>query len=231
MKLTCCVTIKNRCLLAYQGTDGRPASKLLFPRCIDSFLESASGLPVRLVVADFASTDMPLAGWLPERAAAAGVDLRILSIDDPFFCKGRGLNLAAAAHRDVEHLMFFDTEMLFPRQFFIEGLAAADAGSAYFPICQYETSQDGRAFIWSNGGKGNCVLPRNVYARAHGFPEYTKWGYEDTHFHVAVAGLCPIVRAPLRGFRHMWHPTTPAYRDKYYLSRGQRVNQRPGVRT
>lgn len=223
-QVSCCVAIKNRCVIQHAGL-----KITLFPNTVKSVLAAAAAACVddfELVVADFGSTDMPLADWLPGVCAAHGRELRLLDFSkDQYFCKGRGLNIAAAkAKHDV--LMFMDTEMTFVPAFFTLGLKAVAEGRAYFPICEYSKNPENTRFVWSNGGKGNCMLHRDVFVPAHGWPEYTKWGYEDTRFFEVVQDMVPVHREPLPGFRHMWHPNDPAFKNKHYAEGAKAAVQR-----
>lgn len=84
----------------------------LFPRCIDSVVTATSPSDAfEVVVADFESSDWPLAEWLPSRLGER--QHRIVPVSGPF-SRGRGLN-AAAAQATGDTLFFLDVDMLVPR--------------------------------------------------------------------------------------------------------------------
>jgi glycosyl transferase family 2 len=205
--LSICTTIKNRSRLLVEGRE-----LLLFPKCVES-LRAAVGedLACELVVADWHSDDWPLAEWLPR--AAGPVPVRILQLDGTF-SRGRGLNAAASAARS-DLFFFADTDVLLCDQVIRSGIEHHKNHQAYFPILFSYDSAEHTTGSWSDGGFGHCIIGKESFAGAGGWPEYSAWGREDKEFWAAVSARQPAVRERVPGFFHQWHPDDPDWKNRY----------------
>jgi glycosyltransferase involved in cell wall biosynthesis len=207
--ISICIAIKNRSRIELEGRELR-----LFPRCVASIAEATSGLePCELVVADWDSDDWPLADWLEE--AAAPLPVRIVRMSGGF-SRGRGLNAAAREARG-DCLLFTDADSLLGSALFERGIECCRNESAFFPVL---FSYDGPEHCdgwWRNEGYGNCMVPRALFERSGGWPEYETWGREDDDFHERLSAIAPVVRERVAGFFHQWHPDDAAWKNRYSI--------------
>ena len=207
--ISICVTIKNRSLVAIPDAE-KPLR--LFPNCVDSVVNAIGcEIPCELVVADFGSTDWPLAQWLAE--AAHPIAVNIISVDGDF-SRGKGLNVAAAAARG-DILFFLDADALVCQELFREGRDYVMQGKAYFPILFSFDDPAHEHGHWLDVGYGLCMLSKELFLRSGGWPEYRKWGKEDDDFFARIQMLAETVRHPVPGFYHQWHPDDLLWKNKY----------------
>ncbi len=204
--ISICTTIKNRSRLTVEGRELH-----LFPRCVESIRASVGEVPCELVVADWQSDDWPLDQWLP--AAAGPIPVRILQLEGTF-SRGKGLNAAASAARG-DLLFFVDTDVLLSSQVVRSGIEHARNGKAYFPIIYSYDSMHHTTGRWCDGGYGHCILSKESFERAGGWPEYSSWGREDKDFWKKVQSGQPVVRERVTGFYHQWHPEDPDWKNRY----------------
>ena len=206
--ISVCVTIKNRSRVKVEDRE-----LTLFPHCVSSLVD-AVGRDIRceLIVADWHSDDWPLETWLP--GAAAPLALRIVQIEGAF-CKGRGLNAAAAA-ASGDTLFFIDADALLCTELFTSGLAHVQQGHAYFPVLYSFHDAGHTTGWWRHEGYGHCMLTRAMFERAGGWPEYQSWGREDDDFAARVGAFAHVVRDEVPGFFHQWHPNDIPWKNRYY---------------
>jgi hypothetical protein len=206
--LSICVTIKNRSRVKVGDRE-----LLLFPRCVESIAQSAARyLDCELVVADWQSDDWPLSLWLEK--AAAPVSVRVITIPDVGFSRGKGLNRAAAAARG-DALLFLDADCLLCESVITRGLECVGCGSAYYPVLFSYKGPEHRDGWWRHTGYGMCLLGKDLYQQSGGWPEYTLWGKEDDHFLQKIRSLAEVVREEVPGFYHQWHPDDTEWKEQH----------------
>jgi glycosyltransferase involved in cell wall biosynthesis len=206
--ISICVTVKNRSRLSIDSHE-----LLLFPNCVKSIVESTRKYPnCELVIADWQSDDWPLVDWVQQAAAPVGV--QILTIAESPFSRGKGLNRAAQAAKG-EVLLFLDADSLLCESVIAKGLECVRQGKAYFPIDFSFDEPSHESGWWKQEGFGTCMLGKDVFASAGGWPEYNSWGKEDEHFFTRIRFLVEVAREEVPGFYHQWHPTDIAWKDRY----------------
>jgi glycosyltransferase involved in cell wall biosynthesis len=190
---------------------------LLFPKCVQSIVESTRRVPdVELVVADWESDDWPLGEWL--RNAAAPIPSRVISLQGTF-SRGRGRNAAAAA-AEGSALLFLDADSLLCPLLLESGLRYLHEGKAFFPIVYTFNEPEHRTGWWRDQGYGNCLVTRLMLERAGGWPDYEMWGKEDEEFFERISVVVPVVREEVPGFYHQWHPEEMAWKNRYGSTEG-----------
>jgi len=166
---------------------------------------------LELIVADWESSDWPLDQWLCD--AANPIPVRIVKMDG-MFSRGRGLNAAAAAAHG-EFLFFLDADALINETVLRNGTSAMREGNAYFPILYSFNESEHISGYWRESGFGHCMISKDLFGRTGGWPEYKSWGLEDDHFSAKVKELCPVVREPVEGFYHQWHPEEIDFKNQF----------------
>ncbi|MCG8650963.1 MAG: glycosyltransferase family 2 protein [Pirellulales bacterium] len=195
--LSVCVALKNRSRIRHQQR------KLeLFPRCVESLAQAARDIgAVELIVADFQSQDWPLGQWL-ERAAG-DLLLRVLHLDGEF-SRGQGLN-QAARQATGDCLLLLDADMLVTADLLARGIDAVKQGRAFFPIF-LRLDPNGNPQSAAAASYGNAFVSRDLFQSVGGVPEFRSWGGEDDVFHDRIRQRVPVLREPVTGFQHQWHP-------------------------
>jgi glycosyltransferase involved in cell wall biosynthesis len=205
--LSICITVKNRSIVREAGHELR-----LFPNCVDSIVRSAStDSNIEVVVADWHSDDWPLKKWF--EGAIGSVPHRVIEVEGDF-CRGKGRNRAAKAARG-EGLFFVDADCTIETSVCAAASRCVEQGMAYFPVVYSYDSPAHTTGWWRHTGYGNCALPREVFERTGGWPEYDRWGKEDDDFFAKVSSLVAVVRQETPGFYHQWHPDTVLWKDRY----------------
>ena len=205
--LSICMTVKNRSRVEVDGRE-----LLLLPNCIRSIAEALpADVPAELVLTDWGSDDWPPAEWLPD--VAGDLPFRIVDLEGTF-SRGKGLNVAARKARgDV--LAFLDADLLVSSDVFRKGLDAVAAGKIFFPVFFAFDTPEHEDGTWRDTSFGNCMLSREVFDAARGWPEYQSWGEEDNLFHAKTSSLAPVERERLEGLRHQWHPNEIVWKNRF----------------
>jgi glycosyltransferase involved in cell wall biosynthesis len=205
--LSICVTVKNRSRIMVDGRELK-----LFPNCVKSIVSSVPrDLICELVVADWQSDDWPLCEWLRDSVAPLPVTVVTLSGQ---FSRGRGRNAAAEAAQG-EWLFFLDADCLISQRVLQLGSDVLRSAKSFFPILYSYADADHLSGWWRSEGFGNCMLVRDVFEKAGGFPEYRFWGEEDVHFFDHVAAISEVVREEVEGLYHQWHPNDFEWKNRY----------------
>ena len=224
--LSICVTVKNRSLVKYSSKSGKSKMDILhlFPKMVESLADAVkipqlhppilqpgdrqSDVPaeykVELSITDWRSDDWPLEEWIYEKAGDLPVVLN--HINDEYFSRGKGLNIAAKNSRGTK-LFFCDADILTPREFI--KFALSD-NRCLFPICMDEKTGWAGVMGGSIYGYGICVLTKDIFDKIGPWPEWTSWGGEDNvMWNRANKGLRSareIWRNKFEGLIHQWHP-------------------------
>ena len=100
MDLSICIPCLNRSRMTYSENGGPLRTLEPLPATVDTVVKAARSMPasVEIVVADYGSTDWPLAQWLPDRAVP--LDVVIVECATPFTLGG-GKNRAAERARAI----------------------------------------------------------------------------------------------------------------------------------
>jgi glycosyltransferase involved in cell wall biosynthesis len=205
--LSICVPLKNRSRVMADGHELR-----LFPNCVRSIATSLDEtISAELVVADWNSDDWPLDEWLQREAGELPV--RVIPMEGDF-SRGRGRNAAAAAAQG-DILLFLDADCLLCAAVVRLGINHLRQDKAFFPVVYCFDGPDHRSGWWEHFGFGNCMVTREIYRKAGGWPIYQIWGLEDDHFFDRVRAVADVVREAAPGFYHQWHPTDILWKDRY----------------
>jgi glycosyltransferase involved in cell wall biosynthesis len=197
LNLSICFQIKE---YSRQIVDGRTLE--LFPNCVDSIVNSSVATDeIQIIVADYASTDWPLQQWLPQRARH--IKTRIVPITGNF-SHGRGRN-CAAAHAEHHTLLFLDGDMLVTREFLRLSCQYVREGKAFVPIYQ-DLNDQGLVFRQRLDGYAALAISRSMFERVGRWPEFYSWGGDDTLLFARLTRIGVVVRHPVDGFLHQWHP-------------------------
>jgi len=219
MDMSICFACFNRSRMTYMATlpGGEQVERPLepFPHTMDCLRKSVleSGLKVEIIVADFHSTDWPLAEWLPARADP--IPVRIQQQDGPFSLGGGKNEAAKLAQAPI--LFFMETDMEVPATVLRRGMELATAGKGYFPRYQREHGP-GAAMYWG-AGHGCCIVRKDQWAINLWVVSY-KWGVanEDGRFahwwHVRELR----VREDDPAFIHRWHPLCESKKEAEVLA-------------
>jgi len=205
--LSICTTIKNRSIVRTGIRELR-----LFPNCVESIVRAQGAVPeIELVVADWESIDWPLEQWAHD--AASPVPVQIVKMSGTF-SRGRGLNAAAAASGG-ELLFFLDADTLISESVVRNGISVLQEGKTYFPVLYSFHEPEHASGYWRDSGFGHCMIRKDLFELTGGWPEYKSWGLEDDHFFARVKALCPVVREPVDGFYHQWHPQEIGFKNQF----------------
>jgi glycosyltransferase involved in cell wall biosynthesis len=165
-----------------------------------------------LVIADYGSDDVPnLQEYL--RTIAGDIPVRVLR-QTGLFNRGKARNAAArSASHDI--LFFLDADMEIRTRRFFDDIEKylVRGGRALFPICYSYGNPEHTRGRSRKSGLGNCICTKQMYRNAGGFPEYSKWGREDTHFFMKFAATHREYYG--QDFVHQWHPINRAFKDRY----------------
>jgi len=197
--ISICITVKNRSRVRVGDHELN-----LFPNCIRSIAETTENLPCELVVCDWGSSDWPLEEWIYK--VGQKMPVKVITAEG-YFNRGRGCNMAAeSSSGDI--LFFVDADALFSsNDVFERGFKHIAEGIAYFPVLFSYSDLSHKSGWWRHKGYGHCMVSREMFRLSGGWPEYDRWGKEDTHFYDRIKGVVPIAREEVPGFFHQWHPT------------------------
>jgi len=215
--ISVCFTIKNRTNL------DSPHGKLpLFLNCVESLVRAfqKNTCEWELSISDWCSTDTDYK-WLPSNHKIIMLDPNIIP-----FSRGYGRNVSAE-NCSYENILFLDTDMIVSDKFIKRCLNFIKKEKVYFPICwslnEFDRSKE---FIfleniqseektwnnklnstgWRKNGTGNCLVTKTIWKSVGKWPEYTKWGREDSHFYDKIKHKYSIEREKDPGLIHCWHP-------------------------
>ena len=196
-RLSICIACRNRSRVA----DGSGIVMPL-PSVAASVSVLSGKLDCELVVADFDSDDWPLQEWLPQ--AAGGAPVKIVQLGRRPLSRGLGLN-RAAGEAAADRLLFTDTDIILCDELIADCLNLT-ATQALFPVCVGASGPGNRSFSFCHFGFGIAAMPRAVFDRSGGWPEFTSWGGEDTLMLYKLAGRAEVCRKAYARLVHIWHP-------------------------
>lgn len=174
----------------------------LFPNCIESIAEVCDGDDVEIIVADWNSTDWPLEDWIFKKSG--DVPVKVVKINDEYFNRGKGLNVAAS-NAKYDRLLFLDTDILVSKRLFESGHKVLDKNKVFFPMCYAHHDYEKTTGKWVRG-YGLCMINKEAFEIVGKWPAWSSWGGEDNLFHKNVKKRYKIHREKVEGLLHMWHP-------------------------
>ncbi len=201
-KISICITVKNRSKFPL----GNNQYLYLFPRCVESITNAIQVKDnIEIVISDWHSTDWPLEEWID--AKLSSIPYKIIKVEGRFH-RGTGRNVAAD-NADGDYLWFIDADMIINRRIFQNGLACVRNNKAYFPSCFYFLNPGHTKGFWC-GGKGNCMLTREMYLKIGKWPcppQYNRPYHEDIRFFKSFerSGF-EVVTEKVNGYLHQYHP-------------------------
>ena len=209
--LSICVTIKNRSIMKHRSAAGEDKIVYPFPKMVENLANIVKPSDnIELVVSDWHSDDWPLEQWIYDKAGPMSVTVNY--VDDEFFSRGRGLNIAARSAKGSK-LFFCDADIIIPRGL-IEFILSDDR--CLFPAAPNLV------------GHGLCVLSKEMFNQIGPWPEWTSWGGEDdTMWHRATKNKYNIWRKKVEGLIHQWHPKQHQYYEHPDLWDWNRSKDRP----
>jgi len=207
--ISICLTIKDRSKFIFEGRE-----IVLFPKVVRSIVEAIRGNEDKfeIIVSDFNSTDMPMLDWLPE--LLNGLNYKIITVNSEFFSRGLGLN-TSAANSSGDTLFFLDADTTFSKQAADLLLTYETSGKCFFPIVADWQDIDHTKFEMYTDSFGNCMIPKHIFEAVGGWKEWFSWGCEDNILLLTLQGHgVKIIRHPVDGMFHLWHPRVPRAYDK-----------------
>jgi len=216
--LSIIIIIKNRTRFPVTH-NGKEVVLKLFENNLDKLLElhQPESETWELVLCDFNSTDVNMADFLKQKfeAAQSSFTYQLHTIPDKKFCKGKGLNIASKLAK-YENLFYLDADMLITsRDIFTQAYNHLTASRVYFPICMNYENPEQTVTKARPSGTGNVFISKkNLTLKP--WPEYNKWGNEDTHFYQFFKTKKLAVRSNVATFFHQWHPNTFNFKNRYY---------------
>ncbi len=170
----------------------------IFEYCHDSLCKAltACRLKGEIVLVYWPTPNDP--DWINQKLDSR---VNLIKPDVPF-TRGGARNISAKAAKG-EILFFCDADMLVPLNLLPRALELIKNKAAFFP---YYKRLDKRGQPAIDGiGTGNCILHKSSYIESGGFPEYNKWGGEDTKFTHWFGHRNRAVREQCPGFFHQYH--------------------------
>ena len=205
--LSICVTVKNR---SHQKTEHGLIK--LFPECIRS-LDNCLSLEddVELIITDWESDDYPIRDWI--ESCVRDIPIHLITIKGEGFSKGKGQNIAAE-HANGNILFFLDTDIILNQRVLNYGLSIP-LGESYYPTIKYQTEPHGSYNLVNHEGGGIFFIHKRDFEKTGGFPEFFRYGFEDTEMVKRVGKVAPILVKDDIALFHQWHPQGMEFKDKY----------------
>ena len=210
--ISVCVALKNRTVFEHNG-------KTYYP--FKNFVKSLTHIDrhkfnIQLVVADFNSDDIKIESWIYDEIKH--VELKIVKVDDEYFSRGRGLNVAVD-NAKFDILFLTDADMVIGKKVIERGvLNVVKRGRTFFPIATKHIDDKMKVTRWFQTGTGNVMITRAMYDLMGRFNEYKTWGKEDKKFYDKMISLNKkVVREKCKGFHHQWHPIEKIWKNRYAL--------------
>ena len=172
----------------------------IFPRSVQSIVDSVEDGEVELIVSDWMSTDWPIRNWIYD-IVGNKIPVKIIDVDDPWFSRGRGLNISAKeAASDI--LFFIDADIIMTREVILDAYKKCGNNLTFYPVCRHESRDE-----WISSGWGLCAVPKSMWSTVGGWKEWSSWGGEDNAFRgdILRAGG-ETFRDRYEGFLHIDHP-------------------------
>lgn len=126
------------------------------------------------------------------------------------FSRSIGLNKAADQARG-SILAFLDADMFIPPDFSNYLAKLVTPGTCCFPIC-FSLHKDkprivgGRMGWWRREGSGNCAFASTDFRKLRWNEARHTRGGEDTELLRRAGASLRVIREPVNGFFHRWHP-------------------------
>jgi glycosyltransferase involved in cell wall biosynthesis len=215
MKLSICVTIKDRSKLEFKGNTIN-----VFPRSVQSIVDSVEKDEVELVISDWMSTDLPIREWVYD-IVGGKFPVKVVDVYEKWFSRGKGLNVAAEEAAS-EVLFFTDADIIMTREVIVDAYEKCIRNIAFYPVCKHESRDD-----WISSGWGLCAVPRRMWKEVGRWQEWSSWGGEDNAFrgNINRAGY-KIYRDRYNGFLHIDHPRDYSiYKNKLGSDYKKHVNK------
>ena len=215
--ISVCYTIRNRTNL----NTGKEIIPLFFNSVmsvVDAF--NQNNIEHEIVISDWKSTDTDYK-WLPKNNKFITIDPEIIQ-----FSRGYGRNIAAE-NSSYDNILFLDTDVIINSFFIDRCIKYLNNNIVYYPII-WSVSESNKHKCYSYLGNdklentrynnrldktgwrptstGMCCMKKIVWENSGKWPDYKKWGKEDSHFHDNINKKYKIVRQRDNGVVHCWHP-------------------------
>jgi len=215
--ISVCYTVRNRTNL----NTGKEILPLFFNSVmsvVDAFKQN--NIEYEIVISDWKSTDTDYE-WLPKNNKFITIDPEIIQ-----FSRGYGRNIAAE-NSSYDNILFLDTDVIINSFFINRCNDYLNKNFTYFPICwSIAESDKDKCFLclgnnklenkkysnksnisgWRSQGTGLCCVNKNIWKNCGKWPDYKKWGKEDTHFYNNIRKKYKTIRQNDNGIVHCWHP-------------------------
>lgn len=183
------------------GTYNR--SQMLLKHLIPSITASTGVKSFGLSIADCGSTDV--LNLEQEIKNIWKGELVFSSINEPFF----RANVFNHAIQQAPGNMIFvcDADISLPQNIEFLIRKNVNKNSAWFPICQWQISEENKAWKWFTAGTGLFAATKIQLEKTGMYDaEIKTWGKEDwdLFFRFYKAGICPV-RSRVNGLYHHWH--------------------------
>ena len=178
--------------------------------CVDSLDEIISNsnlldhFEFEVIITDWCSTDCDVKATFNKEYKSFKV--KVISVEENQFSRGRGLNIAAQ-NSNADILYFFDVDLLYYNIYMLkECLEKAASGVSVWPVF-YKASDPVFYNLFPEWASyGTCFMTKAQYEKYGPWPEYLKWGKEDTDLYMRFLGSGEkIFRKAYLGYIHQWH--------------------------
>ena len=168
-----------------------------------------------IVVADWHSTDWPLAHWI--HVMASPVPVRVIPVEGDFSL-GVGFNVAAD-NAESDRLLFLGGDMLVSAALLADGHRHLDEGTVYFPLVWSYTNPEQTAGEDRPYGRGNIFMTTAMRKQIGRWPEFKSQGkFDDAMWNWAHATEFPVKCEQRHDFFHQWHPNDAEWKNQNYGS-------------
>jgi hypothetical protein len=185
--------------------------KFMYSQFLNNFrywVDKLDNVETHLAVSDFESTDGDPFEMLNDVWGERGHFVNIEPLGgDKIFNRGLGLNVAASLVEDADYYFFTDVDCILTSTNMLKhGDIVTSQGGVLFPIFHKEMCPNGifRYVEWA--GNGQSFVPKHLHDKVGGFPEYWKWGKEDTDYRKRLEDTgATVITDDYPDLIHSWH--------------------------
>jgi len=211
MKYSFCYTVKNR--TSYTNIfDNKTIQMNLFEKSINSIINSFDNQDdFEIIITDFKSDDTDF-NFIKNKIK----NYDILTIDEPYFNRGKGLNLSRTK-TNGDYIFFIDVDMLISKELIKQTNIVLEKYDAFFPICYSYLNPNKKNGYWRTLGYGNCIIKKHIGNVK--WVENESWGKEDINYYSRLQKKYNVYRENGNKFYHLWHNNDLSFKNKHYKNK------------